>query len=42
MDLTYKIAALMQSRKVILEAIARSGIDPSMACLLYTSDAADE
>ncbi len=35
MDLTYKIAALMQSRKVILEAIARSGIDPSMAIAMH-------
>jgi len=35
MDLTYKIAALMQSRKVILEAIARTGIDPSMAIAMH-------
>ena len=35
MDLTYKVAALMQSRKVILEAIARSGIDPSMAIAMH-------
>ncbi len=30
-DLTYKISALIQSRKFILEAIARTGIEPSLA-----------
>ena len=30
-DLTYKISALIQSRKFILEAIARSGIEPYLA-----------
>ena len=31
MDLTYKIPLLIQSRKIILEAVIRSGIEPSVA-----------
>ena len=38
MDLTYRIASLIQSRKVIIEAITRSGIEPSVAITMQRED----
>ena len=38
MDLSHKITLLVQSRKVILEAIIRSGIEPSVAIAMQRED----
>ncbi len=38
MDLSYKITALIQSRKVILEAITRSGIEPNIAIAMQREE----
>ena len=38
MDLTHKISALIQSRKIILEAITRSGLEPSVAIAMQRED----
>ena len=38
MDLTHKVSLLVQSRKVILEAIVRSGIEPVIAIAMQRED----
>jgi len=38
MDLTYRITSLIQSRKVIIEAITRSGIEPCVAIAMQREE----
>ena len=38
LDLTHKVTPLVQSRKVLLEAIIRSGIEPSIAIAMHRED----
>ena len=38
LDLTHKVTPLVQSRKVLLEAIIRSGIEPSIAIAMQRED----